>query len=104
MSATSAANASGLILDRQRRQACAKSVILQRNWRPEHRHYAVAGELVHRAAESLYHRRRALDEFAHDLAQSLGTHRGGDIHRMHDVGEQHRHLLVLGRLGRNPRR
>ena len=44
-----------LLLDAQRRQAGANSVVLQRHRRTEHRHDAVAGELVHRAAVPLHH-------------------------------------------------
>ena len=55
-----------------------------------------------RAAESLHHHRRALDELAHDLAQPFGAHRRGEIHRMHDIGEQHRHLFVLRRTSQRP--
>src|SRR6202000_1987907 len=40
----------GLLLNAQRRETRTKSEILQRHRRPEHRHDAVAGELVHRAA------------------------------------------------------
>ena len=57
---------------------------------------AVAGELVHRAAVPLHHRRAAVDQLGHDLAQPLRPDRRRDVHRMHHVGEQHRHLLVLG--------
>jgi hypothetical protein len=86
----------GLSLDAQGRQACADGVILQRYWRPEYRHQAVTGELVHRAAVAAHHGRAAADQLGHDLAQPLRAHRGGDIHRTHHVGEQHRHLFELG--------
>ena len=58
---------------------------------------AVAGELVHRAAVPLHHHRRTVDQLGHDLAQPLRTDRRRDVHRMHHIGEQHRHLLVLRR-------
>ena len=41
------------------------------------------------------YRRRPVEELGHDLAQPLGAYRGSQVHRMHDVGEQHRDLLVL---------
>ena len=86
-----------LLLNAQRRQAGANSVVLQRHRRAEHRHDAVAGELVHRAAVALHHRRGTVDQLGHDLAQPLRTDRRRDVHRMHHIGEQHRHLLVLRR-------
>jgi len=86
-----------LLLDAQRRQAGAESVILQRGWRAEHRHDFVAGELVHGAAETLNHPCRTVDEFGHNLAQPLRAHRRRNVHRVHRVGEQHRDLLVLRR-------
>ena len=88
-----------LLLHTQRRQAGANGVVLQRHGRAEHRHDPVAGELVHRAAVPLHHRRRTVDQFGHDLAQPLRTDRRRDVHRMHHIGEQHRHLLVLRRSG-----
>ena len=84
-----------LLLNAQGRQTGANSVVLQRHRRAEHRHDPVAGELVHRAAVALHHRRAAVDQVGHDLAQPLRTDRRRDVHRMHHVGEQHRHLLVL---------
>ena len=78
-------------------QARAKGMVLQGHRSSENRHDAVAGELVHRSAVALHDHTRALDQFCHDLAQPLGTHRRGDVHRMHDIGEQHGHLLVLRR-------
>ncbi len=51
-----------LLLNPQRRQAGAKSVILQRDWRTEHRHDAVAGETADRAAVALNHHRRKVDQ------------------------------------------
>ncbi len=72
-------------------------MVLQRYRCAEHRHDAVAGELVHRAAVALHHRRAAVGQVGHDLAQPLRTHRRRDVHRMHHIGEQHRHLLVLRR-------
>ena len=39
----------------------------------------------------------ALGQFGHDLAQPFRPDGCRDVHRMNDVGEQHRHLLVLRR-------
>ncbi len=86
-----------LLLNAQGRKTSTNSVILQRHRRTEHRHDPVTGELVHRAAIARHHRRGAVDQFGHDLAQPLRTHRRRDIHRVDHVGEQHRHLLVLRR-------
>ena len=74
-------------------------MVLQRGWRAEHRHDAVAGETVDRAAVPLNHHCRTVDQIGHDLAQPLRTDRRRDVHRMHHIGEQHRHLLVLRRSG-----
>ena len=89
-----------LLLNTQGRQAGTDCVILQRHRRTEHRHDPVTGELVHRTAVSLHHRRAAVGEVGHDLAQPLGPHRRSDVHRMHHVGEEDRDLLVLRRCGR----
>ena len=70
-------------------------MILQRHRRTEHRHDAVTGELVHRAAVPLHHGRAAVDEIGHDLAEPLRTHRRSDIHGVHHIGEQDGYLLVL---------
>ena len=86
-----------LLLDAQRRQAGTDSVVLQRHRRAEHRHDAVAGETADRAAVPLNHHCRTVDQIGHDLAQPLRTDRRRDVHRMHHIGEQHRHLLVLRR-------
>ena len=73
------------------------------HWRTEHRHDAVAGELVDRAAELLHNCGAAVDQLGHHLAQSLRTHRRGDVHGVDHIGEQDGDLLVLGRCrrGRN---
>jgi hypothetical protein len=85
-----------LVLNRQGGQADAKATILQRRWSAEHRHDAVTGELVHRAVVSLDHHRAAARDVGHDLAESFRPDSCGDVHRVHNIGEQHRHLLVLG--------
>ncbi len=88
-----------LLLDIQRGQARAESVILQRDRRPEQRHDPIAGELIDRAAVALHDDRCAVHQLGHDLAQPLRTHRRRDPHRPHHIGEQHSDLLVLGMLG-----
>jgi hypothetical protein len=85
-----------LSLDVERGEACPQCVILQRNRGAEYRHEAVAGELVDAPTAAQYHRRRTVEQLGHDLAQPLRTDRGSDVHQMHHVGEQHRHLLVFG--------
>ena len=57
-----------LLLDGQRGQARPDRVVLQRNRRPEQRHQAIAGELLHRAAVALHRGCAAADQFGHDLA------------------------------------
>ena len=49
--------ASGLLLDAQRRETCAKRMVFQRGRRTENRHDSVTGELVHGAAVPLHHQR-----------------------------------------------
>ena len=87
----------GLVLNAQRGEAGANRMILQGDWRSEHRHDPITGELVDRPAVALHDRRRSADQVRHDLAQPLRTHRRRDVHRVHHVGEQHSRLLVLGR-------
>ena len=41
----------------------------------------------------------AIDKFGHDLPEAFRTHGRRDVHGVHDVGKQHRHLLVLRRSG-----
>ncbi len=87
----------GLLLNAQRGHASSNSVVLQCHRRPEDRHDAVAGELVHRAAIPLNHHCRTVDQIGHDLSQPLRPDRYRDLHRTNNVGEQDRHLLVLRR-------
>ncbi len=83
----------------------AQRVVLQSHWCTEECHDPVASELVQRAAVAFHHGSGLIDQLRHDLAQALRTGRRGDVHGMHDVGEQNRDLLVLGRLcGRCDRR
>ena len=90
-----------LTLHAQPCQTCANRVIFQRYWRTEDGHQTVTGEPVHRAAVALHHGGAAADELGHDFAQSLRTHHRRNVHRLHYIGEQHRHLLVLRCLSRN---
>ena len=82
-------------VDVQGGPACPQGVVFQRDWRPEHGHDPVAGELVHRPAVAFHHSGGPIHQLRHDLAQPLRTHRRGDVHRVHHVGEQNRDLLVL---------
>jgi hypothetical protein len=84
-----------LLLDARCRKTSADSVVLQGRPGTQHRHDPVAGELVHRAAVAVHHRCSPLDQFGHDLAKPLRPDGRGDVHRMHNIGEQHRDLLVL---------
>jgi hypothetical protein len=86
-----------LLLKAQGRQTGPNGVVLQRHRRAEHRHDPVARPLCDRAAVPLHHRRTAVGELGHDLAQPLRPDGRGDVHRVDHVGEQHRDLLVLGR-------
>jgi hypothetical protein len=87
-----------LLLNCHRRQTRSNSVVLHCYRCAEHRHDPVTGELVHRAAIPLDHRRAALNQFGHDLAQPLGTDGRCNVHRMNNIGEQDGYLLVLSRL------
>jgi hypothetical protein len=87
-------------LDVQGRQTGPKSVILQRDWRAEHRHDPVAGELVHRAAIAPSTRCRTAEDVRHHLAQALRPYRRSDRQGTNHVGEQHSHLLELRLLSR----
>jgi len=84
-----------LTLHAQPRQTCANRVIFQRHWRTEDGHQTVTGEPVHRAAVPVHHRRSATNQARHYLPQPLGTYRRGDVHRTHQVGEQHGDLFEL---------
>jgi hypothetical protein len=76
---TSSRQALGLLLDVQCSQPGTKGVIPQRSRCTEDRHDAIAGELVHRAAVALHHRRRTSGKLGHDLAQSLSPYRRSDM-------------------------
>jgi len=78
----------GSILDGQRSQTCAKSVILQRDRGTEQCHRLVA-VVLDRPAVTAHHRCRVLQVLGHDLAPPLDVHRRGDAHRSHHIGKQH---------------
>src|SRR4029077_15957389 len=84
------------LLDAQGSKTRANRVVLQRDRRAEHRHYSVASEMVNSAPETLHSCGAAVDKLGHDLAQPLRTDGCCDVHRMNNIGEQHRHLLVFG--------
>ena len=85
-----------LVLDFQGGDARTNRVILEGHRRTEHRHDPVAGEFVDGSSVLPHHCRRSVEQLGHELAKSLRTHRRGDVHRLHHVGEQNGHLLVLG--------
>ena len=70
-------------------------VVLQRHRRAEHGHDPVAGELVHRPAIPFHHSSGPIDQLRHDLPQPLRPDGRGDVHGVHNIGEQDGHLLVL---------
>jgi len=74
-------------------------VVLQRHWRAEDSHDAVAGETADCAAKVLQDRCSRSTSSA--MISRSRTDRGGDVHRMNNIGEQHRHLLVLGQLAQD---
>ncbi len=82
-------------LDLQRRVAAAARMILVRDRRPEERHDAVTGELVDRPLEAVDAVGQELEEAVEHPMPFLGVHAFGELHRVHDVGEQHRDLLAL---------
>jgi hypothetical protein len=79
-------------------------VILQRRRGAEQGHHSVAREIDGATAVVAHDRRRPHHQFGHDLAEPLGIQYGRDVHRADHVGEQHRHLLVLGCAGRHGER
>ncbi len=70
-------------------------MVLQCERSAEHRHHAVAGELADHASMEFDDVGRAVHEFGHDLAETLGSDGSGDVHRSHDIGEHDGDLLVL---------
>ena len=70
-------------------------MVLESHRRSEHRHDAVAGELVDRGAIALDQPHGAIDQFGHNLAESFRTNRGRNAHGLHHVCEKHRDLFVL---------
>src|SRR5437016_5363454 len=70
-------------------------VVLVRDRRPEERHDAVAGVLVHRALEAVHALGQQLEEAVDDPVPLLGIELLGELHRALHVGEEHGHLLAL---------
>ena len=70
-------------------------MILQRHRGTKEGHQTIAGELVDGSLITLHHCRRAVEQFVHDLLESLRVERRRELHRADDVGEQHRYLFVL---------
>ena len=79
-------------VDLQGGPARPQGVVLQGHRGTEHRHDPVAGELIQGAAVPFHLSGGPIDQPGHDLAQPLCTHRRSDVHGVHYVGEQHRHL------------
>ncbi|HJQ83644.1 MAG TPA: hypothetical protein VKA21_06190 [Candidatus Binatia bacterium] len=75
--------------------ARALGVVLVRDRRPEHRHDAVAGELVDEPAEALDPLRQKAEEALHEGRPLLRVEAFGELHRAAHVGEEHRDLLPL---------
>jgi hypothetical protein len=84
----------------QRRVAGALGVVLVRDRRPEERHDAVAGVLIHRALEAVDAVGEHLKEAVHGAVPLLGIELLGELHRALHVGKQYRHLLALALEGR----
>ena len=70
-------------------------MILVRERRPEERHDAVAGVLVHRALEAMHALGEDREEAIEDAMPLLGVEPGGEVHRALHVGEEDGHLLAL---------
>ena len=87
--------ASDLVTEMERRPARALGVVLVRDRRPEERHDAVAGVLVHRALEAVHALGQQLEEAVHDPVPLFGIELLRQLHRALHVGEEHRHLLAL---------
>jgi hypothetical protein len=79
----------------ERGVAAAAGMVLVRDRRAEERHDAVAGELVDRALEAVDAGGQDLEEAVEDAMPLLGIDAFGQLHRVHDVGEEHRHELPL---------
>ena len=79
----------------ERGVACALCMVLMRDRRPEQRHDAVAGVLVHRAFEAMHALGEDREEALEDAVPFLGVELFGEHHRALHIGEQHRHLLAL---------
>ena len=97
---TSAASRFDLALEHPRRaRQATNSMVLQRHGAPNTAMMPSPVKLPTVPPYRLHHRRAKVDQIGHDLAQPLRTDGRRDVHRMHNIGEQHRYLLVLRRLG-----
>ena len=70
-------------------------VVLVGKRRAEQRHDAVAGVLVDRPLEAMHALVQEVEESVQHPVPFLGAHALGQLHRVLDVGEQHRDLLAL---------
>jgi hypothetical protein len=78
-------------------QTGSNCMVFQGDRRSEDRHYAVARELIDGAAISLNNSDQR-SKTSGMISRKLRTDRCGEVHRVHDIGEQNRHLLVLSSL------
>jgi hypothetical protein len=82
-------------LDRQRRLDAAKGVILQGHGRPEEGHQAVPQELIDGSFVAMDGLRHEAQSPVHDLVHGFWVQALRQSGGVHDVAEQHRHLLAL---------
>ena len=75
------------LVNRERRAHRALRIVAMGERRAEDRHHVVADMFVDRAAETLHHHCRAIDQLGHDLAQPLRTDCRRDLHGMNNIGE-----------------
>jgi hypothetical protein len=79
----------------ERGVTAAPRVVLVRDRRPEEGHDAVAAEVVDGAFEAMDARREDLEEAVEHAMPFLGVDLLGELHRVHDVREEHGHVLSL---------
>ncbi len=82
-------------LQRQRRVAGARRMVLVGDRCAEQSHDAVAGVLIDRPLEAVNSVGEDLEEALHDPVPVFGIDRLREIHRPLHVGEENRHLLAL---------
>ena len=88
-----------LVAQVQRGQARPACVVLVRDRGAEQGHDPVAGELVDRPFVAVDAFAEDREEPVHDPPPLLRIQRGGEVHRLLDVGEQDRDLLALAARG-----